>query len=153
MGHSQWLFIRLKKVILNARYTAIRVRYDVYTYLRVPILCCAFREFSTQNINRTIDWRDIGQCNLNGHKQKSKVNKHPIFEFILTHLLVYFCISLPQVLITTVTVLQPVAHRDCFSNHRVCDSWPLPVGIIQLWYQLAFDQLLNTEEVVNHDLA
>ena len=71
-------------MILNARYTAVRVRYDVYTYVRVPILCCAFLEFSTQNINRTIEWRYIGQCNLNGHKQKSKINKQPVFEFILT---------------------------------------------------------------------
>ena len=90
---SQCLFIRLKNMILNARYTAIRVRYDVYTYVRVPILCYAFREFSTQNINRTIDWRDIGQCNLNGHKQKSKINKQRVFEFILTFLGSFLVIS------------------------------------------------------------
>ena len=78
-------FYQIKKMILNARYTAVRVYgTNVYTYVRVPNLCCAFREFSTQNINRTIDWRDIGQCNLNGHKQKSKINKHPLFELILT---------------------------------------------------------------------
>lgn len=78
-------FYQIKKMILNARYTAVRMYgTNVYTNVRVPNLCCAFREFSTQNINRTIDWRDIGQCNLNGHKQKSKIYKHPPFEFILT---------------------------------------------------------------------
>ena len=83
-------FYQIKKMILNARYTAVRVYgTNVYTYVRVPNLCCAFREFSTQNINRTIDWRDIGQCNLNGHKQKSKINKQALFEFILS-LLVHF---------------------------------------------------------------
>ena len=84
INHDRRIFIWLKKMILNARHTAVRVRYDVYAYVRVPNLCCAFREFSTQNINRTIDWRDIGQCNLNGHKQKSKINKQVLFEFILT---------------------------------------------------------------------